>query len=312
MKTESEMSLSMFIKKKAGELGFNLVGISRSRTLTESSPFLEEWCKKGMNDKMSYLARDIEKRLNPASIYETTKSVVVTGISYYSGIGQTDPRAPVISRYAYGADYHHVISEKLGMLLEHAKRFNTATEGRIVVDSSPLLEKAWAREAGLGWQGKNSIIINKRAGSFFFIGVLLLNTELEYDKPLVDDYCGHCRSCIEACPTGAINDNRTVDARKCIANLTIENRDPVPENIASKFGRRIYGCDRCQEVCPWNANAVPDLTPEFTLDSRVASMTLEDWKNLSRERFSQLFDMTVMKRVGYDKLMKNIEAVIRE
>jgi epoxyqueuosine reductase len=265
----------------------------------------------GMHDKMGYLSRDINKRLNPENLFPEAKSLVVTGLSYYSEIKQKDPEAPVLSRYTYGIDYHDVITAKLEKLLEWVENSVPGTEGRIVVDTASLLEKAWAREAGLGWQGRHSIMINKNIGSFFFIGLLVLDIDLDYDFPFDKDYCGNCRICIDACPTGAINDNRTIDTRKCISNLTIENRGPIPEEIVPHLGRRIYACDRCQEVCPWNKQIEQNKTPEFVIDEEIAELSLSDWQNLSRERFTRLFSKTSMGRVKYEKLMGNIEAALR-
>lgn len=172
------------------------------------------------------------------------------------------------------------------------------------------MEKAWAREAGLGWQGRHSVLINKKIGSFFFIGSLILNLELESDSPYSEEYCKECRICIDACPTGAINENRTIDARRCIANLTIENRGPIPQEIIHLMGRRIYGCDRCQEVCPWNKKAVPSTTTEFTLNEEVAEMSSDEWLNLTKEQFSRLFAGSAVERVKYEQFVRNIRDVM--
>jgi epoxyqueuosine reductase len=306
-----ENNLSAGIKNKAFELGFNICGIAKSRTLEEYGLRLKEWVDARMNDIMGYLARDIDKRLNPESLFPGAKSLVVTGLSYYSEKLQKDPGAPVLSRYNYGVDYHEVIREKLEKLLDWIKSIKPETDGKPFVDSSCLLEKPWAREAGLGWQGRHSVLINREIGSFFFIGILILNIDLDYDHPYTGGNCGKCRLCIVECPTGAINNNRTIDTRKCIANITIERRGPVPEELVPLLGRRIYGCDRCQEVCPWNKKAKHYKTPEFTINEEVASMSREDWKNLSREQFSRLFSNTSMGRVKYEKLMSNIEAALR-
>jgi epoxyqueuosine reductase len=306
-----DSSLSGIIKEKAFGLGFHLCGIAKSRNLTERAPVLQKWCAAGMNDKMIYLERNQSVRLNPELVLPGTKSVVVTGLSYYSELKQKHKDVPVLSRYTYGQDYHNVISEKLKILLEQIRLADSSIEGRVFVDSGPLLEKAWAREAGLGWQGKHSIIISREIGSFFFIGILLLNKELGYDKPYNSDNCGDCTLCIEMCPTGAINNDRTIDARKCIANLTIENRDPIPEEIVPKLGGRVYGCDKCQEVCPWNYHVTGNLTPEFAINPEIADMSPKDWLNLSKEDYNRLFKDLAVGRVKYERFSDNIRAALR-
>jgi epoxyqueuosine reductase len=311
MNSIQKSDLSKGIKQKANELGFNICGIAKSRILEEYGLWLKSWIDDGMNDIMGYLARDIDKRINPESVFPGAKSLVVTGLSYYSENMMIDPRVPLLSRYTYGTDYHEVIQDKLEKLLEWTKGVCPKSEGKAFVDSSSILEKPWAREAGLGWQGRHSVLINKEIGSFFFIGILILNIDLDYDTAFQGEYCGECRLCMDACPTGAINENRTVDARKCIANVTIERRGPIPDKLIQLLGRRIYGCDSCQEVCPWNKKIEIRRTPEFKIDQEIAEMSSEDWKNLSRERFTRLFGKTSMSRITYEKLMGNIEVALR-
>jgi epoxyqueuosine reductase len=262
-----------------------------------------------MNDRMEYLGRNLEKRLDPEILFPGARSLVVTGLSYNSDYKQKYADAPVLSRYTYGLDYHEAIIPKLEKLLLYIQGVNPGTEGKAVSDSAPLLEKAWAVEAGLGWQGRHSVVINKETGSFFFIGVLILNIELDYDMPFLGEHCGNCRLCIDSCPTAAINGNGTINARRCIANLIIENRGPVPSEFIPMLGRRIYGCDRCQEVCPWNKNAKKDLTPEFKINPEVAGMTLEEWKSLSKDKFEQLFKNSAVARVKYEQFMRNIHDI---
>jgi len=299
------------LKTRASELGFNLCGIARARRLEELAPRFRAWLDAGMNDIMHYLERDPEKRIDPSALLPDARSLVVTGLSYYSRIMQKDPDAPLLSRYTYGTDYHDVIKGKLNNLLSWIEKNIPEVSGKIVVDSSSMTEKAWAREAGLGWQGRNSLIINKDIGSFFFIGILILNIDLTFDDPFEKDHCGECRICQDKCPTGAINGDKTIDARKCIANLTIERRGPVPENLVRFLGRRVYGCDLCQEVCPWNESPEVAGTPEFEIDEEIAVMIAEGWKKLSEEQFARLFRRTAMKRVSYEKMMSNIEAVMK-
>jgi len=311
MTVSADKNLSVLIKDKAHELGFDLCGIAQSRPLKEREAILKNWCSEGMNSDMAYLQRDIEKRSNPEFLVPGAKSLIVTGLSYYSDKRQKEPGVPVLSRYAFGESYHTVIKRKLEKLMSFIKIISPEIQGRSYVDSAPLLEKAWAVEAGLGWQGRHSIVINRKIGSFFFIGTLILDIELEYDKPYNEDYCGNCRACIELCPTGAINDNHTIDARKCIANLTIENRGPIPEEILQKIEGRVYGCDRCQEVCPWNKDAKPNIIPEFDLPAEIEMMTKEDWLNLSRDQFKRLFKGTPIERRKYEPFMKNVTDVTK-
>jgi epoxyqueuosine reductase len=311
MNASADKTLSVLIKEKAHELGFDLCGIARSRSLTEREGILKQWCSEGMNAGMGYLSRDYEKRINPEYLVPGAKSLIVTGLNYYTDNKQQKPDVPVLSRYTYGKSYQDVIKNKLYKLLAFIKTIEPETEGKPFSDSAPLLEKAWATEAGLGWQGRHSIVINKEIGSFFFIGTLIIDRELEYDILFSQDLCGSCRSCIDFCPTGAINENHTIDARKCIANLTIENRGPIPEEILPNIGRMVYGCDRCQEVCPWNKDVKPHNTPEFDLPGEVGLMTKEDWINLSEADFKRLFKGTPLERRKYEPFMRNVTDVTK-
>jgi epoxyqueuosine reductase len=309
MSTVDTQTLSGKIKEKAYELGFDICGIAGARSLEEREQVIKKWCSEGMNSEMSYLARDIEKRINPEYLFPGAKSLIVTGLSYYTDRKQTGKGVPVISRYAYGLSYQNVIKDKLNTLLTYIQSIKSGSKGRSFSDTAPLLEKAWATEAGLGWQGKHSIVINRKIGSFFFIGILILNIELEYDNPPKGEYCGECRLCIELCPTEAINENRTIDARKCIANITIENREPVPINLVAKLGDRVYGCDRCQEVCPWNKDAVQHKNKEFFLSEEIEKMTIYDWAELSEENFKRLFKGSEIERKKYEPFMRNVTNV---
>ena len=309
MVTSADKSLSVLIKQKAYDLGFDLCGIAPSRPLKEREPILKNWCSEGMNGEMSYLNKDIQKRLDPQSLVPYSKSLIVTGLNYYTDKKQSETDVPIISRYAYGINYHDVIKNKLHNLLAYIQSIKAKTDGRPFSDSAPLLEKAWASEAGLGWQGKHSIVINREIGSFFFIGVLIVNIELEYDEPEKKEFCGNCRLCIDLCPTGAVNENGTIDARKCIANLTIENRGPIPEDIVPKLGKRVYGCDKCQEVCPWNKKAKSHKTPEFELPAEIEHMTKEEWLGLTKEHFDILFKQTPIERRKYEPFMRTIAVV---
>ena len=261
---------------------------------------------------MNYLARDIEKRTDPGILFPGARSLVVTGLSYYTDNKQKYQDVPIISRYAFGKEYQEVITGKLNELLEFIKAIDPKVKGKAFFDTAPLLEKAWAVEAGLGWQGRHSIVINQSIGSFFFIGILILNIDLEYDEPHASEYCGDCSLCIEHCPTAAINNNRTIDARKCISNLTIENRGPIPEEIIPKLGGRVYACDICQEVCPWNREARENRTTEFALKDEIRDMSREEWLSLSEARYTTLFSGSPIERVRYERFRRNIEAVLKE
>ncbi len=217
---------------------------------------------------------------------------------------------PVISRYAFGNDYHTVIVNKLNELLRFVRSLIPGTNGKAFCDSSGILEKAWAVEAGLGWQGRNSLVINKSIGSFFFIGILLLNVELDYDTPDKTDLCGSCRLCEEKCPVGAIRGNRTIDAGKCISAMTIEKKEPVSPEEARKFKNRIFGCDICQEVCPWNKNAKQHSHPEFLISEELRTMKREDWLSLDSQQYRRLFSHTPVSRVKFEIFRKNIHTVL--
>ena len=312
MNNPGKTALSSFIKNRSAELGFDLCGIARYHVLDKNREILHDWCEAGMNDRMNYLARNTEKRADPALHLGSVKSVVVTGMSYNSEKRQLKPSVPLISRYAYGKRYQDVISSKLKALFLSIKELNANVEGKIVVDTAPFFEKPWAVEAGLGWQGRHSIVINCEAGSFFFIGILMLNLELDYDEPCVTDHCGSCKACIDSCPTGAINDNRTINARKCISNLTIENRDPLDAEMASKFQSRVYGCDICQEVCPWNRKAPFKNHPEYSLSAEIAAMNRQDWLDLTEESFNRLFGESPVGRVNYPRFINNIRMVLNQ
>jgi epoxyqueuosine reductase len=312
MDSAGKTALTKLIRDSSKELGFDLCGIASSRILSEHGQYLKKWCASGMHGDMDYLCRDIEKRTNPEYLVAGAKSVIVTGLGYYTPEKQAGKGEAILSRYVFGNDYHDVIKVKLNKILDRIKSVEPHIKGRAFVDSAPLLEKAWAREAGLGWQGRNTIIINKTTGSFFFIGVILLDAELEYDEPFEADHCGECRLCVNACPTGAINENRTIDARKCIAYLTIESRGPITDELALKMEGRIFGCDRCQEVCPWNRDIKPHETHEFEITGELASMTREDWIGLTKDRFTTLFRKSAVKRGKYERLMRNVRAALGE
>ena len=311
MTSSADKTLSLLIKEKAKDLGFDLCGIAHSKTLKEHEPVIKNWCSSGMNGDMNYLGQDIEKRINPGLLMPGAKSVIVTGMNYFTGKKQGGDGIPMISRYAYGINYHDVIKGKLNKILDYIKSISPESEGKSFVDSAPVIEKAWAREAGLGWPGRHSILINNKIGSFFFIGIIVLNIDLVYDEPFREDHCGTCRICIDMCPTMAINENRTIDVRRCIAYLTIENKNPVPDELAMKMEGRVFGCDKCQDVCPWNRNSKPNNNPEFQLSEEVEKMTSEEWLNLTREQFNRLFKRSAIERRTYKRFIQNVTIVTK-
>jgi epoxyqueuosine reductase len=311
MAAPADIRLSDLIRNKTNELGFDLCGIARVRKLSECKELLAKWCAEGLNDKMTYLTRDPEKRADPEILFPGAKSLIVTGLNYYTDKRQKQTDVPLISIYALGKDYHDLIVARLEQLLSYIKSVDPGAEGITLCDDAPVLEKPWAVEAGLGWRGKHSIVINDTIGSFFFIGILILNIELEFDKPPEGDKCGNCRSCIDSCPTGAINSDRTIDARRCIANLTIGNRGPVPEEIIPLMGRKVYSCDICQDACPWNKKAKPHNVREFMISDELANMSKEEWLSIDKEKFDSLFTGSPVERVKFDRFKRNISAIAR-
>lgn len=310
MKASMQSSLTQSIRQKAMEVGFDLCGFARAGRLHHEGQKLMEWCSAGMNGSMDYLSRNPEARADPSILLPGTASVIVTGLSYSATPVQGKDGLPFFSRYAYGHDYHEVVKGKLKSIVSFIKEAEPSASARAFVDTAPVLEKAWARKAGLGWQGRHSIIINKDIGSFFFIGIILTDLALDSDDAYVEDQCHDCRKCITCCPTGAINEDRTIDARRCIAYLTIEDENAVPHDIRGKLGGRIFGCDLCQEVCPWNRNKPSGKTAEFRISDELAGMTVEDWKNLDPLRFNRLFRKSPVRRGGYSRLRKNIDSAL--
>jgi epoxyqueuosine reductase len=312
METSTYKTTSILIKEYAREVGFDLCGIARARSLDEHKPLLKNWIDRGMNGDMEYLGQHITKRTDPGILFPGAKSLIVTGLNYYTDKTQGGNGIPVISKYAYGINYHTVIKGKLNKILGCIRGIYPEVNGKAFVDSAPILEKAWGKEAGLGWPGKNSILINKEIGSFFFLGVLIVDIELDYDKPSEDDHCGTCNNCLDSCPTGAINSNRTINATKCIAYQTLEAKSQIPGDIVEKLDGRAFGCDRCQDVCPWNKNSKPHGTAEFELPEEVQKMTADDWKNLTRKDYKRLFKDSAIGRRSYCRFMDNIEAALHQ
>ncbi len=302
---------SAWIKRRAQELGFVSVGISVARQLTEEAPRLEAWLKQDMHGEMAYMEGHFDKRLDPRKLLPGTKSVVSLLFNYHNPIGQSDTEAPRLSQYAYGEDYHFVLKWKLKELLKWMRAEWGDIGGRVYVDSAPILERAWARQSGLGWIGKNSLLISKKKGSYFFLAEMLLDVDLEPDAP-VTDHCGTCTRCIDACPTDAIIKPSVVDGSKCISYFTIELRGAIPEPVKGHMENWMFGCDICQEVCPWNRHATPTAEPRFSPHPRLMDMTNSDWEDLTEDVFRDVFKDSPVKRTGLLGLKRNIRALRQE
>jgi len=258
---------------------------------------------------MGFLERNLDKRGDITTLVEGAKSVIVAGIRYYSNEPAAGEGNYFVSRYARVNDYHQVIEEKLTRVQKVIKKVVPDAVSRAFCDAGPVTEKAWAIRAGLGWRGQHSLVINRDIGSFFFLGEIVTTAEFQYDDASARDRCGECTLCIDACPTGAICGDRTIDARRCIAYLTIEHDGSILEEFRGKTERIIYGCDRCQEVCPWNKKAVPYTDKELIPDFPVTSLTRKEWHNLTPDEFKRIFRSSPVKRTGFDKIRRNIDFV---
>ena len=306
MERDSE-NIVAFIKTKAKQLGFIDCGISPVRFLEEEKAPLLDWLQSGMNGEMAYMNNHLDKRLNPALLLDNAKSVISVLLNYFPSDGQTDSEAPVLSKYAYGIDYHFVMKDKLAEFLSFIQKEIAPCEGRCFVDSAPMLDRAWAARAGLGWIGKNTNLISPEYGSFFFIGELIVDLELPADKKLVRDHCGSCTRCIDACPTKALVAPRILDARKCISYQTIENRGEIDLLLKGKFENRMFGCDICQDVCPWNLKSEAHNESAFKLSEEIRLMKKQDWFDLNKETFGKLFRKSAVKRTKFEGLKRNID-----
>ncbi|MDN3668883.1 tRNA epoxyqueuosine(34) reductase QueG [Echinicola jeungdonensis] len=295
------------LKKIAKELGFDFCGISQAEFMEEEAPKLEAWLNKNYQGKMGYMANHFDKRLDPTKLVEGAKTVVSLIYNYYPKQklpeGKSDYK---IAKYAYGKDYHFVIKDKLKTFLTLLKEEIGDVEGRAFVDSAPIMERQWAQKAGLGWQGKNSLLLNRKMGSFFFLAELIIDLEATPDAPMTKDYCGTCTRCIDACPTDAIVQAGVVDGSKCISYFTIELKDELPQSMKGKFENWMFGCDICQDVCPWNRFSQPHHEPQFELHPDLKEMTNKDWEEITQETFSKVFQKSAVKRTKLKGLKRNI------
>jgi epoxyqueuosine reductase len=295
---------SVFIKKEAKRLGFDFCGISKAEYLTEEAPRLEKWLKENKHGEMKYMENYFDKRLDPRLLVDGARSVISLLYNYYPEQTQVT-EAPKISKYAYGKDYHEVIKDKLNEFLFSLKQEIGNVSGRAFVDSAPVMDKVWAAKSGLGWVGKNSNLINKQQGSFFFIAELIIDVELEYDGP-IKDYCGTCTKCIDACPTEAIVAPYIVDGSKCISYLTIELKENIPLEFKDKMDNWAFGCDVCQDVCPWNSFSMPHKEEQFKNTNGLLNYTEAEWNDITEETFNFIFKNSAVKRTKYKGLERNL------
>lgn len=298
---------STLIKNEALRLGFMSCGISKAEFLETEAPRLEKWLNEGRHGKMHYMENNFDKRLDPTKLVADAKSVISVLMNYFpqeTQIGNTYQ----ISKYAYGEDYHFVIKDKLNLLLQFIQEQIGHVSGRAFVDSAPILDKAWAAKAGLGWIGKNSNLLTKQVGSFYFIAELVIDLELEYDNATTD-HCGTCTACIDSCPTEAIVAPYQVDGSKCISYFTIELKDNIPQELKGKFEDWIFGCDICQDVCPWNNFSKTHSEPLFNPHPNLLSMTKKDWEEITKDVFKNIFAKSAVKRTKFEGLQRNIDFI---
>ncbi|MBX2978181.1 MAG: tRNA epoxyqueuosine(34) reductase QueG [Flavobacteriales bacterium] len=300
----SERERAQHIKAKAHELGFKACGIAQAGFLAAEAPRLEQWLKTGKHGSMGYMAENFDKRLDPRELVPGARSVISLAYNYFSEPRQTDPNAPKLSTYAYGRDYHKVVKKRLKPLLAFITEQYGQVSMRAFVDSAPVLEKAWAQRAGIGWVGKHTNVIRQGVGSFFFLCEIILDLALEPDAPATD-HCGTCRRCIDACPTEAITPYG-VDGSRCISHLTIELKEAIPTEFSGQLQGWAFGCDICQQVCPWNRFSTPHQEPEFEPRPALMDLTADEWYGMSEVLFDELFHGSAVKRTKYTGLMRNL------
>lgn len=296
------------IREEAIRLGFMDCGFSKARSLDEHESRYKDWLNQGHHATMDYMDRNIDKRLDPVLLVDGANTVISLLYNYYTN--ETLTGSPLkISKYAYGKDYHDVVKDKLRLLDQFIRKHAVEVNQRCFVDSAPVLERAWAQNSGLGWIGKNSCLISRKHGSFFFIAEIITSLELEPTLQKVNDYCGSCQRCIEACPTQAITSNRTINSNRCISFQTIENKGDISIELKGKFQNNIFGCDICQDVCPWNRKSVSHSEPFFSLSSSLQNLTEEDWQSLDEDTFRKLFKGSAVKRAKFSGIKRNISFV---
>jgi epoxyqueuosine reductase len=313
MQDNLKSKYTQLIKAKAISLGFESVGIAKARFLDEEASNLEQWLKSGYQGEMSYLANNFDKRLDPTKLVEGAKSVISLSYNYFPDEEKTQRGDSYkIARYAYGQDYHYVVKDKVKELLEYIREEIGEVDGRAFTDSAPVMERAWAEQSGLGWRGKNSLLLQRNKGSYFFLAELIIDLDLEYDYPFSTDHCGTCTKCIDACPTNAIIDEKTVDGSKCISYFTIELKGAISNSVKDSFEDWMFGCDICQEVCPWNRFSKPHKESQFEPDSRLLNYDKSQWREITQEVFSEIFKKSAVKRTKFTGLIRNISFLQEE
>jgi epoxyqueuosine reductase len=299
------------IKRLANELGFDACGIAKARFLNEEAPHLEQWLNNNYHGQMAYMANHFDKRLDPQKLVPGAKSVVSLLYNYFPEQDLAQQHGYKLAKYAYGKDYHEVIKEKLFAFLNLAQAEIGDIDGRVFVDSAPVMERQWAQLAGLGWLGKNGLLLNKTKGSFLFIAELIIDLDLDYDSP-IPDYCGTCTKCIDACPTEAIVEPGVVNGSKCISHYTIELKSEMPITEEKPFADWVFGCDICQDVCPWNRFSQPHNEPAFIPNQELQEMKAVDWQELTQESFNKVFKVSAVKRAKFAGLKRNLDFVMKQ
>ncbi len=305
----SKSTYSESIKDKARELGFDFCGIAKAGFLEDEAPRLDSWLSKNYHGEMAWMANHFDKRLDPTKLVPGAKSVISVMLNYYPSKRLPESKEDYkISKYAYGKDYHYVLKDKLKELFLFIQSEIGEVDGRIFVDSAPVMDKAWAQKSGLGWIGKHSNLLNREMGSFFFLGEIICDLELTPDGP-IKDYCGTCTACIDACPTDAITEPYVVDGSKCISYYTIELKEAIPEEAKGKMENWIFGCDICQDVCPWNRFSKPNKVKDFDLHPELNEFTNKDWEEITEEVFKEVFRKSPLKRTKIEGLKRNVSFV---
>jgi len=301
------------IKQKALEVGFLACGIAKAEKLVNEEARIESYLQHGFHGTMTYMENHQDKRLDPTLLVPGARSVIVALLNYYPSEFQHSNTVPIVSKYAYGRDYHFELKERLSLLWDFVrKEIDPKASGRFFTDSAPVLERSWAVKAGLGWIGKNGLLLHPHHGSFCFIGELITDLELDYDLPYRGEHCGNCTRCLDACPTKAIKEPYCLDARDCLSYLTIELKEEIPEKHVANMNNRVFGCDICQDVCPWNRLPKPHDVAAFMPLPEFIKLDRKSWENLDETRFESLFAHTAMKRTGFAKIKKNIKDCLKE